>query len=36
MSINLSADHKVVNGTYAAKFLNCIVQKLQNPTQLVD
>jgi len=36
MSLNLSADHKIVNGAYAAKFQNRIVQQLQNPTQLVD
>jgi len=36
MSLNLSADHKIVNGTYAALFLDCIIQQLQNPTQLVD
>ncbi len=36
MSLNLSADHKIVNGTYAARFLNCIIQQLQNPNQLVN
>ena len=35
MSLSLSADHKIVNGAYAAKFLNCIVQQLQNPTRLI-
>ena len=36
MSLNLSADHRIVSGAYAARFLSSIVQKLQNPTQLVD
>jgi pyruvate dehydrogenase E2 component (dihydrolipoamide acetyltransferase) len=36
MSLNLSADHRIVSGAYAARFLSSIVQKLQNPTQLID
>jgi pyruvate dehydrogenase E2 component (dihydrolipoamide acetyltransferase) len=36
ISLNLSADHKIVNGAYAAKFLDSVVQQLQNPTRLID
>ena len=35
LSLTLAADHRVINGTYAAKFLNFITEQLQNPQQLV-
>ena len=34
MMITLSADYKVVTGTYAAAFLNHIIELLQNPAAL--
>lgn len=36
MTLDLAADHRIVNGAYAARFLNHIVEQLQNPTKLVD
>jgi pyruvate dehydrogenase E2 component (dihydrolipoamide acetyltransferase) len=34
MTFDLSADHRIVNGAYAARFLNSIVQRLQHPRLL--
>jgi len=34
MMITLSADYKVVTGTYAAAFLNFLIEQLQNPSLL--
>ena len=35
VSLTLAADHKIINGTCAAEFLNFIIEQLQNPQQLV-
>ena len=35
LSLTVVADHRIVNGAYAAKFLGFIVEKLQNPTELL-
>ena len=35
VSLTLAIDHRVINGAYAAEFLNLIVQQLQNPEQLI-
>lgn len=35
VSLSLAVDHRIINGTYAAKFLNHIVEQLQNPQQLL-
>ncbi len=35
LSLSLAADHRIINGTYAARFLNFITEQLQNPQQLV-
>ena len=35
VSLSLAADHRVVDAPYAARFLNFIREKLQNPQQLV-
>ena len=35
VSLSLAVDHRVINGTYAAGFLNCIKEQLQNPQRLV-
>ncbi len=35
VSLSLAADHRIINGAYAAKFLNHIVEQLQNPQQLL-
>jgi len=34
-SLTLAVDHRIINGTYAAKFLNFIAEQLENPRQLV-
>jgi pyruvate dehydrogenase E2 component (dihydrolipoamide acetyltransferase) len=34
MSLTLSIDHRIINGAYAAAFLNFIREQLQNPQQL--
>jgi pyruvate dehydrogenase E2 component (dihydrolipoamide acetyltransferase) len=34
-SLTLAADHRVINGAYAAEFLNFIKEQLQNPKQMV-
>jgi pyruvate dehydrogenase E2 component (dihydrolipoamide acetyltransferase) len=36
VSLNLAADHAVINPDYAAKFLSCIKDLLENPTSLED
>lgn len=36
MALDLAADHRIVNGAYAARFLNSIVQQLQNPGELAE
>ena len=35
LSLSLAVDNRVVNETYAAKFLNFIKEQLQNPQQLI-
>jgi len=35
VSLSLAVDHRVINGAYAAQFLNCITEQLQNPQKLV-
>jgi len=35
VSLSLAVDSRVVNEVYAAKFLNCICESLQNPRQLL-
>jgi pyruvate dehydrogenase E2 component (dihydrolipoamide acetyltransferase) len=35
VSLSLAADHRVVDALYAARFLNFIREKLQNPQQLM-
>ena len=35
ISLSLTVDHRITDGTYAAEFLNFIVEQLQNPQQLV-
>ena len=35
ISLSLTVDHRITDGTYAAEFLNFIVEQLQNPKQLV-
>jgi len=35
VSLSLAVDHRIANGPYAAKFLNHIVEQLQNPQQLL-
>ena len=35
LSLTLAVDHRVVRGTYAAKFLTLIKEQLQNPQRLV-
>jgi len=34
VSLTLAVDHRIINGTYAAEFLNFIREQLQNPQQL--
>ena len=34
MSLSLATDHRIINGAYAAEFLDFIVEQLQNPQQL--
>jgi len=34
VSLSLAADHRVINGTYAAQFLAFIAEQLQNPQRL--
>ncbi len=34
-SLTLAVDHRVINGAYAAEFLNFITEQLQNPQQLI-
>ncbi len=34
-SLTLAVDHRVINGAYAAEFLNFITEQLQNPQHLV-
>ncbi len=35
VSLSLAADHRVINGNYAAQFLAFIAEQLQNPQQLL-
>jgi pyruvate dehydrogenase E2 component (dihydrolipoamide acetyltransferase) len=35
MALTLAADHRIVNGTYAAQFLECIKGLLENPQELI-
>ncbi len=35
VSLSLAVDHRIINGTYAAKFLNHIVEQLQTSQQLL-
>ena len=35
VSLSLAVDHRIINGVYAVEFLNFIIEKLQNPQQLV-
>ena len=35
VSLTLAVDHQIINGVYAAQFLNFIKEQLQNPQQLV-
>ena len=35
VSLSLAVDHRIINGVYAAQFLGCITEQLQNPRQLV-
>jgi len=35
VSLSLAVDHRIINGVCAAKFLNHIVEQLQNPQQLL-
>ncbi len=35
VSLTLAVDHRVINGRYAAEFLNFIVEELQHPQQLI-
>ena len=34
-SLTLAVDHRVINGAYAAEFLNFITKQLRNPQQLI-
>jgi pyruvate dehydrogenase E2 component (dihydrolipoamide acetyltransferase) len=36
LPLTLAVDHRVINGDYAARFLNFIVQFLQNPDRLIS
>jgi len=36
LPLTLAVDHRVINGNYAARFLNFIVQLLQNPDRLIS
>lgn len=36
MPLSLSCDHRVVDGAYGARFLNAVVQMLENPEMLLD
>jgi len=33
--LSLAVDHRIINGVYAAEFLNFIVEQLQNPQRLI-
>ena len=35
VSLTLAVDHQIINGVYAAQFLNFIKEQLQNPQQLM-
>ncbi len=35
VTLNLAADHRVIDGAYAAQFLSFIAEQLQNPQQLL-
>jgi len=35
VSLTLAVDHQIINGVYAAQFLNFIKEQLENPRQLV-
>jgi len=35
VELSLAVDHRVINGSYAARFLSFIVEQLQNPQQLI-
>jgi pyruvate dehydrogenase E2 component (dihydrolipoamide acetyltransferase) len=35
ISLSVAADHRIINGLYAARFLNCITELLANPQRLV-
>ena len=35
ISLTLAVDHRVINGDYAAIFLNFIIEQLQNPQRLI-
>jgi pyruvate dehydrogenase E2 component (dihydrolipoamide acetyltransferase) len=34
LTMTLTVDHKVINGDYAARFLRCVVQQLENPGEM--
>jgi pyruvate dehydrogenase E2 component (dihydrolipoamide acetyltransferase) len=36
LSMTLAVDHRVINGSYAAQFLGCVKDYLENPTLLID
>ena len=35
VSLSLAVDHRIINGVYAAQFLTCIKEHLENPNQLL-
>ena len=35
VTLNVAADHRIINGDYAGRFLAFIIEQLQNPQQLV-
>ena len=35
VSLSLAVDHRVINGVYAAQFLKCVKDSLQNPQELI-
>lgn len=36
LTLTLAADHRIINGSYAAKFLACLKDLLQNPATLIS